>query len=683
VPPEHAAFSRRETLRMTDPHVGPTDPTSSADAPEIRFKGLRLYPFQVDAIRAIDEGRSVIVAAPTGAGKTIIAEYAIEKALREGTRVVYTSPVKALSNQKYRDFNASYPDRIGIMTGDVTLNPGAPVLIMTTEIFRNTIFEDESRFHDVAFCVFDEIHYMDDEERGTVWEESIIFAPPSIRFVCLSATIANLDEFARWVEDVRGSSVEVVMTLERPVPLKHFLFSEEKGVVKLNSLKGAFGRPGQHKRRKKFDLLDHIQTERLLPCLYFSFSRRDCETKARENLHRDLLTDEERDRILRLFEDLVEQYKIGAMHGIQRLRRLVSRGVAYHHAGMLPTFKEIVERLFTSGLLKLLFTTETFALGVNMPARTVAFNSLRKFNGVTFEPMSTLDYYQMAGRAGRQGIDTVGWVFALVDMKWDSHKALRDTIYGRIEPILSRFNLSYSTILTLHQRMGNRIFKAVEKSFGSVQKSPSAWKKDIQSLTRKLGLLKDAYYIDGTELTEKGLVAAAVNGYEIHVAELFAWDFFRNLDEDRLVLLFTAIVFEPRRYEYHSKARRELVRELKDEANKVISGFQRKERQRGLDDTIRDLNFDMSQPAFAWASGCRFEELRNYTDLSDGDLVRTFRLVIQLMRQARKAIKSGDLRERLGRCMERINRDVVDAERQLQLGAAASPEADPDREESR
>ncbi|MBI1852901.1 MAG: DEAD/DEAH box helicase [Planctomycetes bacterium] len=669
---------------MTEPQPGPSDDPlsteSTAPTPEIRFKGFRLYAFQVEAIRAIEEGRSVIVAAPTGAGKTIIAEYAIEKALREGTRVVYTSPVKALSNQKYRDFNAAYPDRIGIMTGDVTLNPGAPVLIMTTEIFRNTIFEDESRFHDVAFCIFDEIHYMDDEERGTVWEESIIFAPPSIRFVCLSATIANLDEFARWIEDVRASSVQVVKTLERPVPLKHYLFVEELGVVKLNELKSVFGRGGQHKRRKKFNLLDHVQKEKLLPCLYFSFSRRDCELKARENMHRDLLDSAERERILRLFDDLAEQYKVASMHGIQRLRRLVSRGVAFHHAGMLPTFKEIVERLFTSGLLRLLFTTETFALGVNMPARTVAFNTLRKFNGVTFEPMSTLDYYQMAGRAGRQGIDTVGYVYALVDLKWDSHKSIRNTVYGRIEPILSRFNLSYSTILTLYQRMGNRIFKAVEKSFGSVQKTPTAWKRDIQALTRKLGLLKDCYYVDGTELTEKGLVAASVNGYEIHIAELFSWDYFRNLDEDRLILLFTAIVFEPRRYEYHTKVRRELIRELKDEATKVIVGFQRKEKQRGLDDTIRDVNFDMSGPAFAWANGCRFEELRNYTDLSDGDLVRTFRLAIQLMRQARKAMRGTDLRERLGRCMERINRDVIDAERQLQLGAAVGPVVEPDAE---
>ncbi len=662
---------------MTDPtpRSSPDEPLttpSTEPTPDIRFKGLRLYPFQVEAIRAIEEGRSVIVAAPTGAGKTIIAEYAIEKALREGTRVVYTSPIKALSNQKYRDFSAAYPDRIGIMTGDVTLNPGAPVLIMTTEIFRNTIFEDESRFHDVAFCIFDEIHYMDDEERGTVWEESIIFAPPEIRFVCLSATIANLDEFAKWVENVRGSSVHVVKTLERPVPLKHFLFSEEFGVVKLNALKGAFGER-RKKRRKRFNLLDHLQESGLLPCLYFSFSRRDCEVKARENLHRDLLCDEERQKILRLFEELVTQYKVAEMHGIQRLRRLVSRGVAFHHAGMLPTFKEIVERLFTSGLIRLLFTTETFALGVNMPARTVAFNTLRKFNGVTFEPMSTLDYYQMAGRAGRQGIDTVGYVYAMVDFKWDSHASIRNTVYGRIEPILSRFNLSYSTILSLYQRMGNRIFRAVERSFGSVQKPKNVWQRDVQLLTRKLGLLKDTYFIDGTELTEKGLLAAGVNGYEIHVAELFSWEYFRNLDEDRLILLFTGIVFEPRRYEYHIKVRREIIRELKSEATKVIEGYQRKERQRGIADTIRDINFDMSGPAYAWAQGCKFEELRNYTDLSDGDLVRTFRLAIQLMRQVRKALHGqGELRERLTRCMERVNRDVVDAERQLKLGAPVS-----------
>jgi superfamily II RNA helicase len=388
------------------------------------FRGKTLFPFQERAAEAIHDGRNVLVAAPTGAGKTLVADVAIARALSEGRRVVYTSPIKALSNQKFRDFRADYgDDRVGIMTGDVTISPDAPLLIMTTEIFRNTIFEDPARLDAFDFVVFDEIHYLDDVERGTVWEESILYAPKHVRVVALSATVPNVDELAAWVAQVREREVEVVVESERPVPLVHKawvpgrgprgvdelrrLASEEATVSRYSRRRGARG--PRDKRggppyevlleRATGECLRYLADRDLLPALYFVFSRRDCEHLARVHGGMDLLSQEARERLLARFDDLAARYETADAPTTRELRRLAARGVLWHHAGMLPIDKEIVERLFTTGDVRLLFATETFALGVNMPARTVVFHALRKFDGVRVVPLRTRDYGQMAVRA--------------------------------------------------------------------------------------------------------------------------------------------------------------------------------------------------------------------------------------------------------------------------------------------
>ncbi|MDQ7779971.1 MAG: DEAD/DEAH box helicase, partial [Planctomycetota bacterium] len=375
----------------------------------MEYKGLKLDRFQLDAIAHIDAGENVIVSAPTGAGKTLIAEYALESAVNARRHIIYTAPIKALSNQKFRDFTADYGDRIGIMTGDVTINPAAIALIMTTEIFRNTIFESPARLENVGYVIFDEIHFMDDEERGTVWEESIIFAPHHIRFLCLSATVANLPQFAAWMEKTRRSKVQVVFTDSRPVPLTHTLWAQGVGATSLKGLKeleiarraelqarrtgrrnfrdarsGWRGRrQGRHGRQGQADggrggsepgrvpvmdpewrthLIDHIQKAGQMPCLYFLFSRRGCEERARESMGRGLLSDDDRMKAHALFDSLAVRFDIVGVQQADEMRALVGRGIAYHHAGILPTLKEVVERLFTSGFIRLLFATETFAL---------------------------------------------------------------------------------------------------------------------------------------------------------------------------------------------------------------------------------------------------------------------------------------------------------------------------------
>lgn len=645
----------------------PVDPASKSPR---TFKGYPLYPFQQTAVETIDAGNSVIVAAPTGAGKTLIAEYAIEKALREDRRIVYTSPIKALSNQKYRDFTEAYPDKVGIMTGDVTLNPTAPVLIMTTEIFRNTLFEDPRRLEDIQYVIYDEIHYLDDPDRGTVWEESLIFAPDQIGVIALSATISNLDEFAAWIGRIRNKPLVLVRTDERPVPLTHHLYTDEFGIQDLKRLRGTMRRPPK-RRRSRFNVLDHLEREKLMPALYFCFSRKACERRARENMHRQLLSGAEERRIRAEFDALCDVFQVGHFRQIERLGRLAQRGIAYHHAGMLPTFKEIIERLFTGGMLKLLFTTETFALGVNMPARAVVFESLRKFNGVGFVPLPTLDYYQMAGRAGRQGIDTEGSVFAGVNLKFDSFSSIKDTIYGKIEPVFSRFNLAYSTLLNLHDRLRDRIDEAVLKSFAAAQRSEEQWGDAVHLLHSRLQVLRDMAYIDEDEsLTEKGRLCASINGFEIQITELYYDGVFEEADELALIRIFVAIVYESRGPDDRGEGRRGKS-SVERRVHRAIRGFQRAEKHLDIADRIRDANFDLSMAAKHWAAGCAFEELMGKTDCGDGDLVRTFRLSIQLMRQLRKAVpEDHELRSRLLSAIRLINRDVVDAERQLNLGTA-------------
>jgi ATP-dependent RNA helicase HelY len=266
--------------RRPRPPAGPTPPSTPGE----RFRGLLLNDFQLAALEPLRAGRSVLLAAPTGSGKTLVAEIAIDLSIRRGRRAIYTAPIKALSNQKFRDFKAIAPEGVGIMTGDVTINPGAPLLIMTTEIFRNTIFENPAGLGEVETVVFDEIHYMDDLERGTVWEESIIFAPPHIRFVCLSATISNLDQFGEWIGQTRGQPVEVLRHRERPVPLDHYLFLPGGGLRRIEKSvalprlpsggrNGRFGRAAPRRGEDRNAIVALLERQTLLPTLFFCFSR--------------------------------------------------------------------------------------------------------------------------------------------------------------------------------------------------------------------------------------------------------------------------------------------------------------------------------------------------------------------------------------------------------------------------
>jgi superfamily II RNA helicase len=650
---------------------------------------FELDPFQVEAIEAVDAGQSVLVAAPTGAGKTVIAEYAVELALQRGERVIYTAPIKALSNQKFRDFRSRFGDQVGIMTGDVTINGSAPALIMTTEIFRNALFEESGRFDDARFLIFDEVHYINDLERGTVWEESIIFAPSTMQLVCLSATMPNVRELADWIAEVRGSDVRVVRETHRPVPLRYHILCGDR-IVSLNRLDQAMRNRadrGKHRDRRResrrrrtrrsdqatADVIDILEEQDHLPCIYFCFSRAACEAKAWKQLDRNLLSEDEHRQITALFDDLCEKYEIADELSVRDFRRLVSRGIAYHHAGMLPTIKEVVERLFSSGFIKLIFATETFAVGINMPARTVAFDSLRKFDGVKFDYMQSREYHQMSGRAGRRGMDKVGYVYAVVDPEEDDAKRVRRVLTGQIERILSRFELAYSTILNLYSRVGEAVYEACARSFAHFQRRhhrrPGIKPEQEKKLAKKkIGVLRDLGYLIKNGVRRKGQIAAAINGYELQVAEMYADGLLDRLNEDELSVLMVAVVYEARRRSRRRRLPKKQLRRISDPAHKAWARIRSAEKHRKVEELTQRPDFGLSLATWHWSRGCEFDQLEHFADVGPGDLCRYFRLAIQLMRQTIKAV-AGDTRiiHKLRESIDRLNRDVVDAERQLRV----------------
>ena len=666
----------------------PAPAPTAAPAPGERFRGLLLNDFQLAALGPLRAGRSVLLAAPTGSGKTLVAEIAIELSIQRGRRAIYTAPIKALSNQKFRDFKALAPEGVGIMTGDVTINPGAPLLIMTTEIFRNTIFENPAGLAEVETVVFDEIHYMDDLERGTVWEESIIFAPKHIRFVCLSATISNLDQFGEWIGRTRGESVEVLRHRERPVPLDHYLFLPARGLKRIEKslalprlpAGGRNGRPGRAPPRRGEDrnaIVGLLERQSLLPTLFFCFSRRECEQRARETLQRHSLLDpDESKRIEELFDRICTAFEIAPDPDLEVQRALVRKGIAYHHAGMLPLHKELVERLFTSGLLRLLFATETFALGINMPARSVVFSSLRKFDGVGFSTLKVREYQQMAGRAGRQGIDEHGTVISILDDDRVSPAELVRLCGNDVEPIVSRFNLSYSTLINLHRTLGSRLHEAWERSFNNFQWAGMSRKKRERNaekqrfaIDQRLQLLRSLQCITETGVTPKGEVAALVNGFELPVAELLESGLLEWLDEAQLAVVFASLVFEERKNDLYRRLPPNVLGPHRADVEQVVGRLVHAEKELGLPPSIRLPNFKIGAVVHAWCRGAGFDDLRDLTTTPNGDLVRVMRLTVQVLRQLRSALPPrSPLALQLDRARELLNRDEVDAARQLSLG---------------
>jgi len=637
--------------------------------------------FQKEAIRHIDQGCSVIVSAPTGSGKTAIAEYVITQCLKENHGVVYTAPIKALSNQKFRDFQGQYGDKIGILTGDVSINATAPVLIMTTEIFRNKALEDPQSLKKYAWIIFDEVHYIDNEERGTIWEESIMFLPHHMKMLCLSATVPNINELALWIESVHKTGFRQVIERQRPVPLHFFFQCQNEIIDRLKKLrqkgyKKKITYSYHYKRRfantffkpNRLDsLLHQIQQKDALPCIYFAFGRRRCEKLALELYNFNFLNNEEQEQISLMYQRLCERFDLTQEASAARLTPLIKRGIAYHHAGMLPTLKEVVERLFTSRLIKVIFTTETFALGINMPARTVIFDQMRKFYGRYHSNLKTRDFYQMAGRAGRRGMDSEGYVYCRINPRRIEFEEIKRILYARPELVRSKFNTSYATLMHLYAQHQEALYELYPQTLHYFQEKPRKRKGAQQMLKNKIGLLKDLKYIDKQNLTAKGEFAAALYGFELPLGEVYAQNILEELSQTELAILSCALVYEPRRDDQSPRITHK-IRDLKEITDQAVKNIHRLERKCKIWPKSKEYFYHLSEVSSAWIDGCDFSKLMRYIEVDEGELVRYFRMAVQILREIKHApVTSDKLKAKITKLLPLFNRDIVDAEKQLRI----------------
>jgi ATP-dependent RNA helicase HelY len=486
---------------------------ATALAPFRAMYDFDLDQFQIDACQALEAGKGVLVAAPTGSGKTIVGEFAVHLALTEGRKCFYTTPIKALSNQKFADLVKRYgADKVGLLTGDNSVNGDAPVVVMTTEVLRNMLYAGSQALDGLGYVVMDEVHYLSDRFRGAVWEEVIIHLPQSVTLVSLSATVSNAEEFGDWLDTVRGDT-EVIVSEHRPVPLwqhvlagrgMYDLFEEKEGVIapsrrevnpdlvrlaraeSQNSFRGngrGRGREADRERERRHrgrvwtpsraEVIERLDAEGLLPAITFIFSRAACEAAVQQCLYSGLrLNNEEaRAQVRSIVEERTASIPDEDLHVLGYFEWLegLERGIAAHHAGMLPTFKEVVEELFVRGLVKAVFATETLALGINMPARSVVLEKLVKWNGETHADITPGEFTQLTGRAGRRGIDVEGHAVVLWQRGFDP-AGLAGLAGTRTYPLRSSFKPSYNMAVNLVGQFGrHRSRELLETSFAQFQ----------------------------------------------------------------------------------------------------------------------------------------------------------------------------------------------------------------------
>jgi superfamily II RNA helicase len=684
----------------------------------VKYRGLELDQFQEQAIGSLAAGRSVLVCAPTGTGKTIIADWIVEQALTTGQRVVYTAPIKALSNQKFRDYVRLYgAENVGLVTGDLVIRRDARCLVMTTEILRNILLnasdteggaENHPELRGLLAVVIDEIHFLDDRERGTVWEEVLIYLPSSVHIVGLSATLSNVREFAAWLEHVRQGPVDVVQEHQRAVPLHFHYFSVDTGLVepdkyerawrkKRNSGPAGRGRGRRERGGAGRGRTTHIHVFRAmaerdwLPYLYFVFSRRDTEVLARGLAHwldGSLLDPDER-----AASDLVL-----ARAGIDlgpllddELRALYRKGVAYHHAGLHVHLKGLVEELYEQKLIKVLYCTSTFALGINMPARSVVFDGIKKFDGRSVVPLSTRGFMQKAGRAGRRGMDEEGHVVVRMDL--DDYPELKPMLEryakGSYEPVRSSFNLSFNSIVNLLERHdAERIRQIVNQSFlawhanrgaeeaGEDASEPSRSRSRAEAKRRrnrnrtwdefqvKVSFLKMVGYIDEDGTFNAGAkILRHLQISEVFVTELVLAGLLEDLSPSRLFGVLCGLTNTlPRHVHANFRLRgedRPLARQIAElrESQLVLDA-------EGLSGAEVVWDPEVMHLGRGWADGVPLLELMTWlhsdTDVS-GDLVTGFRRAKDLVGQLRDVYAEiPDRVSMLSELLRTVSRDEVE-----------------------
>ncbi len=432
----------------------------------------KLDDFQEEGMYRIHNNENILVTAHTGSGKTTFALYGIGQALKRNSNVIYTSPIKSLSNQKYAEFKKTFGiNNVGILTGDIKMNPSAPCMIMTTEILRNMLYKKDGEtleyMNNVSVVIFDEVHYINDKDRGKVWEEVLILLPKNIILIMLSATIEGAPEFAQWIGKIKEKNTTLIPTSHRVVPLRHYVYKgclyedgnndyleemcnlimdKDNGVVNLQEIRKNY--KVRDLRTMLNDILNQLSLNRMTPALFFVFSRSLCE-KLSFMVNVQLIDHNTRSKIIETFNKYMLPYKevYEKLPQYNEIYELVQKGIAYHHSGMIPILKEIVEILFGLGYVKVLFATETFAVGVNMPTKTVLFPSLEKYDNKGIRYVNHAEYMQMSGRAGRRGLDSVGNVIIIPSMELPSDNILVDILSGKSPKVESKFVPTYQFVL--------------------------------------------------------------------------------------------------------------------------------------------------------------------------------------------------------------------------------------------
>jgi len=618
-----------------------------------------LDPFQQQAIAALDAGRSVVVCAPTGAGKTVVGEYAIHAALAEGARVFYTTPLKALSNQKFRDFGAQFgAEKIGLLTGDVTIHRDAPVVVMTTEVFRNMLYGagEPVDLGRVRFVVLDECHYINDAGRGTVWEEAIICCPREIQLIALSATIANADQLADWIDRAHGET-ELVYSDVRPVPLRHhyFQYGELRPLFKQRGRQPSIA-PAWRRHVRPWDatpdpdeVVAVLAEREMLPAIYFVFSRRGCEHALMRCAGRSLLTPEEAEQLeTRLAEELERVPSLREYPFLRHLRE----GLAVHHAGLLPSWKPPIERLFQAGLVKVVFATETLAAGINMPARTTIISSLGKRGDHGYRTLTASEFLQMSGRAGRRGIDRLGHVVVLAEPFRPAAEAV-ELAASPPDPLLSRFTPTYGLVLNLLRRhTPAQAERLLRRSFGQYLADGHRRRRRVREHragrdaalpTRcrywerfcALQSVLEAYgYVWNDRPTAEGLLAAALRTEnELFVAEVLRSDLWQELSPAGLAAVLVTIITEELRPEVRIDVRpgRAVARAL-EQVRAIARDLRAAQRRRRVDVPVRLVERTAGLVEY-WAEGASWPAVCVAAEMDEGDIVHLFRRLLDLLQQ--------------------------------------------------
>lgn len=684
-------------------------------------RDLTLDTFQREAMEALNDGASVLVCAPTGAGKTLVAEYAVFAALDRGERAFYTTPIKALSNQKFRDLRARLgDDRVGLLTGDTSINPRASIVVMTTEVLRNMIYADSTALVGLGTVVLDEVHYLQDRARGAVWEEVIVHLAPDIEVVCLSATVSNADEFAEWLRDVRGE-VTTVVEEHRPVPLEHFwvaadrrdklavlpTFAVRNGVEIPNPeattlendhaprrrggggrSRGQRGRTGRGRsalrQPGRVELIDALDDRDELPAIYFIFSRAGCDRALDECVSAGVrfTTSDEAHRIREIAQAHTEALDDSDLDtlGYGRWLNGLERGLATHHAGMVPAMKEAVEEAFVAGLVQVVFATETLALGVNMPARSVVLEKITKFTGTGHEMLTAAQYTQLGGRAGRRGLDAAGQVYVcwspFVTFDQVASLAARST-YDLRSSFRPTYNMAANLVknherreahellnLSFAQFQSDRAVVGLERQLRSRRRDLRRAEKRGESTTRPakkvarlerriagrsknlsrtfdrvVGLLESWGYIEEWSLTPRGEMLAGLHcELDLLAAEMLAEGLLRDLDAPSLASVVSCCTFERRGSDDDNAPVGTPTREVGARVRRlqrISDSLTAAESDADLP-TTRGIDSGFAHEAYEWVQGDALADVLA-DDVTGGDFVRCVRQLLDLLRQISEA----------------------------------------------